>query len=130
MSFRCRKPVGKADQKPRYGTITLDADEFIRRFLLQETAKSTNPSHLSDKPGLSTPLARQHLPPAQKAREQTDPDEVAPRGEHPAACEATDQVEPIVLSERDSVRVRELLEDPPEPTPALMAAAARRKARA
>ncbi len=33
--------------------------------------------------------------------------------------------ERIVLSERDTARVLELLENPPEPTPALMAAARR-----
>ncbi len=47
----------------------------------------------------------------------------------PAAREAVDRAERIVLSERDSSRVLELLENPPEPTPALMAAARRRVAR-
>ncbi len=32
VTFRCRKP-GNSD-KPRYGTVTVSADEFIRRFLL------------------------------------------------------------------------------------------------
>ncbi len=47
----------------------------------------------------------------------------------PAAREAVDRAERIVLSERDSVRVLELLENPPKPTPALLAAARRRLAR-
>ncbi len=47
----------------------------------------------------------------------------------PAAREAVDRAERIVLSERDSSRVLELLENPPKPTPALMAAARRRVAR-
>ena len=45
----------------------------------------------------------------------------------PAAREVIDRAERIVLSERDSGRVLELLENPPEPTPALVAAARRRR---
>ena len=45
----------------------------------------------------------------------------------PAAREVIDRAERIVLSERDSRRVLELLENPPEPTPALVAAARRRR---
>ena len=41
----------------------------------------------------------------------------------------SERAERIVLSERDSVRVQELLDDPPEPTPALVAAARRVAAR-
>ncbi|PWG61680.1 type II toxin-antitoxin system TacA family antitoxin [Spiribacter halobius] len=48
----------------------------------------------------------------------------------PAAREVVDRAERIVLSERDSARVLDLLENPPEPTPALMAAARRRAERA
>lgn len=44
----------------------------------------------------------------------------------PAAREVMDRAERVVLSERDTVRVLELLENPPKPTPALMAAARRR----
>lgn len=47
----------------------------------------------------------------------------------PAAREVVDRAERIVLSERDTVRVLELLENPPKPTPALLAAARRRVAR-
>lgn len=48
----------------------------------------------------------------------------------PVAREIVDQAERIVLSERDTERVLDLLENPPEPTPALMEAARRRVARA
>ena len=48
----------------------------------------------------------------------------------PAAREVVDRSERIVLSERDTARVLELLENPPKPTPALLAAARRRSARA
>ena len=47
----------------------------------------------------------------------------------PAARAVVDRAERIVLSERDTARVLELLENPPKPTPALLAAARRRAAR-
>ena len=47
----------------------------------------------------------------------------------PTAREVVARAERIVLSERDTERVLELLENPPEPTPALLAAARRRIAR-
>jgi uncharacterized protein (DUF1778 family) len=47
----------------------------------------------------------------------------------PAAREVVDRAERIVLSERDTVRVLKLLENPPRPTAALLAAARRRRAR-
>lgn len=47
----------------------------------------------------------------------------------PTAREVIDRAERLVLSERDTVRVLELLEHPPKPTPALIAAARRRLAR-
>ena len=47
----------------------------------------------------------------------------------PDAREAVDRAERIVLNERDTVRVLALLENPPKPTPALLAAARRRTAR-
>lgn len=48
----------------------------------------------------------------------------------PAARDMVDRSERIRLSERDSARVLELLENPPKPTAALLAAARRRVARA
>ena len=45
----------------------------------------------------------------------------------PTAREVVNRAERIALSERDTARVRELLENPPKATPALMAAAARRR---
>jgi uncharacterized protein (DUF1778 family) len=47
----------------------------------------------------------------------------------PAAREVVDRAERIVLTERDTARVLELLENPPSPTPALLAAVRRRLAR-
>ena len=47
----------------------------------------------------------------------------------PTARDVVDRAERIVLSERDTKRVLELLEHPPRPTAALTAAARRRAAR-
>ncbi|MDE2183691.1 MAG: DUF1778 domain-containing protein [Alphaproteobacteria bacterium] len=47
----------------------------------------------------------------------------------PAARELVDRSERIVLSERDTTRVLDLLENPPKPTRALLDAAKRRSAR-
>jgi uncharacterized protein (DUF1778 family) len=47
----------------------------------------------------------------------------------PAARDVADRVERIVLSERDSARVLALLENSPQPTTALLAAARRRAVR-
>ena len=47
----------------------------------------------------------------------------------PAARDIVDRSERIRLTERDTARVLELLESPPKPTAALLAAARRRAAR-
>ena len=47
----------------------------------------------------------------------------------PSARKVVDRAERIVLSERDSERVLKLLENPPKPSAALLAAARRRRAR-
>lgn len=47
----------------------------------------------------------------------------------PAAREIIAKAERVSLSERDSVRLLELLENPPAPTPGLNAAARRRSVR-
>ena len=47
----------------------------------------------------------------------------------PAARQVVEREERIVLSERDTARVWKLLENPPEPTSALLAAAWRRAGR-
>lgn len=66
---------------------------------------------------------------AAAAHERLDVTSFIMRNALPAAREVVDRAERIVLSERDTVRVLELLENPPEPSPALMAAARRRSAR-
>jgi uncharacterized protein (DUF1778 family) len=63
------------------------------------------------------------------AHERLDMTSFIMRNVLPTARQVVDRAERIVLTERDSSRVLELLENPPEPTPALMAAAGRRVAR-
>ncbi|MGQ0663289.1 MAG: type II toxin-antitoxin system TacA family antitoxin [Pseudomonadota bacterium] len=63
------------------------------------------------------------------AHERLDVTSFIMRNVLPAAREVVDRAERIVLTERDTVRVLDLLENPPKPTRALMAAARRRAAR-
>ena len=63
---------------------------------------------------------------AAAAYERLDMTSFIMRNVLPAAHESVQRAERIVLSERDTVRVLELLENPPKPTPALIAAARRR----
>ena len=63
------------------------------------------------------------------AHERLDLTSFIMRSVLPAAREVVDRAERIVLSERDTERVLELLEKPPKPTAALKAAARRRAAR-
>ena len=63
------------------------------------------------------------------AYEQVDLTGFILRSVMPVAREVVSQAEPTKLSRRDSLRVLELLEHPPAPTSALVAAARRRAAR-
>jgi uncharacterized protein (DUF1778 family) len=63
------------------------------------------------------------------AHERLDVTSFILRSALPAAREAVDRAERIVLSERDTMRVLELLENPPEPTAALIEAARRHLSR-
>jgi uncharacterized protein (DUF1778 family) len=66
---------------------------------------------------------------AAAAYERLDVTSFIMRSVLPTAREVVDRAERIVLSARDSKRVLELLENPPKPTPALLAAARRRASR-
>jgi uncharacterized protein (DUF1778 family) len=66
---------------------------------------------------------------AAAAHERLDVTSFILRNVLPAARQVVARAERIELSRRDTARVLELLEDPPKPTEALLAAARRRKAR-
>ena len=82
-----------------------------------------------DRIELRTTREEKRLLSSAAAYERLDVTSFIMRSVLPAAREVVDRAERIVLSERDTVRVLELLENPPKPTPALMAAARRRAAR-
>jgi uncharacterized protein (DUF1778 family) len=63
---------------------------------------------------------------AAAAYERLDVTSFIMRNVLPVARDVIDRAERIVLSERDTTRVLELLENPPKPTPALLAAVRRR----
>lgn len=66
---------------------------------------------------------------AAAAQERLDLTSFIMRRVLPAARELVDRSERIVLSERDTAHVLDLLENPPKPTRALLDAAKRRRAR-
>jgi uncharacterized protein (DUF1778 family) len=82
-----------------------------------------------DRIELRTTKEEKRLLAAAAAHERLDVTSFIMRNVLPAAREVLDRAERIVLSERDTVRVLELLENPPKPTLALMAAVRRRVAR-
>ncbi len=63
---------------------------------------------------------------AAAAHERLDVTSFIMRAVLPAARDVVENAERISLSERDSLRVLDLLENPPAPTPDLLAAARRR----
>jgi uncharacterized protein (DUF1778 family) len=82
-----------------------------------------------DRIELRTTKEEKRLLAAAAAYERLDVTSFIMRNVLPTARNVVDRAERIVLSARDSRRVLELLENPPNPTPALMAAARRRAAR-
>lgn len=91
---------------------------------------STSTASRNDRIELRTTKAEKRLLAAAAAYERLDLTSFIMRNVVPAAQEAVNRAERIVLSERDSARVLKLLENPPKPTPALLAAARRRARRA
>lgn len=91
---------------------------------------ATKPAAREDRIELRTTREEKRLLAAAAAHERLDVTSFIMRNVLPAARNVVDQAERIVLSERDSDRVLKLLENPPKPTPALHAAARRRRARA
>ena len=87
------------------------------------------PAAREDRIELRTAKEEKRLLATAAAYERLDVSSFIMRTVLPAARDVVDRAERIVLSERDTVRVLELLENPPKPTPDLMAAARRRLTR-
>ncbi len=86
----------------------------------------TNTVARKDRIELRTTQEEKRLLATAAAYERLDVTSFIMRNVLPAAHEVVDRAERIVLSERDTMRVLDLLEHPPKATPALMAAARRR----
>jgi uncharacterized protein (DUF1778 family) len=91
---------------------------------------ATNSNVRDDRIELRATKEEKRLLASAAAYERLDVTSFIMRNVLPAAREVVDRAERIVLSERDSARVLKLLEKPPKATPALLAAARRRRGRA
>jgi len=87
---------------------------------------ATNTAARDDRIELRTTKEEKRLLAAAAACERLDVTSFIMRTALPVAREVVDRAERIRLSERDSARVLKLLENPPKPTQALLAAARRR----
>jgi len=87
---------------------------------------ATNNATRDDRIELRTTKEEKRLLSSAAAYERLDVTSFIMRKVLRAAREVVDRAERIVLSERDSARVLKLLENPPKPTKALLAAARRR----
>jgi uncharacterized protein (DUF1778 family) len=90
---------------------------------------TTSAINRDDRIELRTTREEKRLLAAAAAYERLDVTSFIMRNVLPTAREVVDRAERIVLSERDTERVLKLLENPPKPTPALLAAARRRARR-
>lgn len=88
-----------------------------------------NAAARDDRIELRTTKEEKRLLAAAAAHERLDITSFIMRKVLPAARDVVNRAERIVLSERDSARVLKLLENPPKPRPALLAAVRRRRAR-
>jgi uncharacterized protein (DUF1778 family) len=79
-----------------------------------------------DRIELRTTKEEKRILAAAAAHERLDVTSFIMRSVLPLARDVVDRAERIVLSERDTKRVLDLLENPPKPTKALLAAARRR----
>lgn len=86
---------------------------------------ATNTAKRDDRLELRATKEEKRLLASAAAYERLDVTSFVMRSVLPAAREVIARNERITLSERDSVRVLELLENPPAPTEALLAAARR-----
>ncbi len=90
---------------------------------------ATSPSTRDDRIELRTTSEEKRLLASAAAYERLDVTSFIMRKVLPAAREVVERAERIVLSERDSTQVLKLLECPPKPTRALLAAVRRRAAK-
>jgi uncharacterized protein (DUF1778 family) len=95
----------------------------------EELAMSETNAARDDRIELRATKKEKRLLAAAAAYERLDVTSFIMRNILPTARDVVDRAERIVLSARDSKRVLELLENPPNPSAALMAAARRRAAR-
>jgi uncharacterized protein (DUF1778 family) len=93
----------------------------LRRHLM-----ATNTSTREDRIELRTTKEEKRLLTTAAACERLDLTSFIMRTALPVAREVVDRAERISLSERDSAQILKLLENPPRPTKALLAAARRR----
>jgi len=87
---------------------------------------ATNTAARDDRIELRATKEEKRLLATAAAYERLDVTSFVMRQVLPAAREVVERAERIVLSDRDSARVLKLLESPPKPTKALLAAARRR----
>jgi len=87
---------------------------------------ATNTATRDDRIELRATKEEKRLLAAAAAHERLDVTSFIMRSVLPVARDVLDRAERIVLSERDTRRVLDLLENPPKPTKALRAAARRR----
>ena len=90
---------------------------------------TANTATRDDRIELRTTREEKRLLSSAAAYERLDVTSFIMRAILPAAREVVERAERIVLSGRDSARVLKLLENPPKPTKALLAAARRRAGR-
>jgi uncharacterized protein (DUF1778 family) len=90
---------------------------------------ATNTATRGDRIELRTTKEEKRLLSTAAAHERLDVTSFIMRNVLPAARDVVGRGERIVLSERDSARVLKVLEKPPRPTGALLAAARRRTKR-
>jgi uncharacterized protein (DUF1778 family) len=88
-----------------------------------EVIMAANTATRDDRIELRATREEKRLLAAAAAHERLDVTSFIMRNVLPAAREIMNRAERIVLSERDTERVLDLLENPPKPTPALLAAA-------
>ena len=95
----------------------------------QDTAMPTNVATREGRIELRATKDEKRILAAAAAHQRLDVTTFIMRSALPVAQEIIDKADRIALSERDTTRILDLLENPPPPTPALIAAARRRIAR-